>query len=602
VSAATRLRPVAIDPAAYPSLGALLKDALVQFKSETALVTYSRKRETDRVSYAEFLRTGLAFARQLEDAGVGPDDRVAIVMSNQPRWLYSAFAIFHRGAVLVPLDYKLTAPEQAAPIRHAKPKALVVEYPFWRRLAPELGADRPAHVWVSEAPDGAPLAAEGDAGEGVTAWAAPRDAAPPTEVPRGRGDDATIVYSSGTGGRPKGCVLTHDAYLVQLEALLELFPMGVGDRYFSILPTNHAIDFMVGFVGPLSCGALVVHQRTLRPEFLVDTMRRERVTHMSVVPLLLEAFERALDDKLDAQPPWKRRLVDLLGAVNGALTEKTPRHGLSRRLLAPIHGGFGGHLKLMFSGGAFVDRKRAERFYQLGLPVVIGYGLTECCTVATVNDLKPFRGDSVGRAVKGVEVKVDGAGPDGVGEVLVRGRTVMDRYLDDPELTAETLVDGWLVTGDRGWLDAAGHLHLVGRSKNMIVTPGGKNIYPEDIESAFEGVPAEELCVFAADYLWPPQPGRQGMVGEELVAVVRVKDDADDAFAALLPRLREQNRRLPDFKRVAGVLRWAEAFPRTASMKVKRKALAETLAAEAARTAVARLDGAAAPARATTGG
>ncbi|PKN54858.1 MAG: hypothetical protein CVU56_24350 [Deltaproteobacteria bacterium HGW-Deltaproteobacteria-14] len=593
MSAATRLRPAAIDPGAYPSLGALLRDALVQFKSETALVTYDRKREVGRVSYAEFLRTGLAFARALEDAGVGADDRVAVIMSNQPRWLYTAFATFHRGAVLVPLDYKLTAAEQAALIRHAKPQALITEYPFWRRLAGELGADLPGHVWVSDAPDGVALS-PGDGAAGVVApWAAPRDAAAPTEVPRGRDDDATIVYSSGTGGRPKGCVLTHDNYLVQLESLLALFPMGVGDRFFSILPTNHAIDFMVGFVGPLTCGSLVVHQRTLRPEFLVDTMKRERITHMAVVPLLLEAFERALDDKLDAQPPWKRRLVDALGLVNEALTEKAPRHGLSRRLLGPIHAGFGGHLKLLFCGGAFVDRARAERFYRLGLPVAIGYGLTECCTVATVNDLKPFRGDSVGRAVAGVEVAVRGAGDDGVGEVFVRGRTVMRGYLDDPELTAETLVDGWLVTGDRGWLDAAGHLHLVGRSKNMIVTPGGKNIYPEDIEGAFEGLPAEELCVFAADFLWP----RHGhaLVGEELVAVVRVEGDEQAAFDALLPRLRELNRRLPDFKRVGGVLRWPDAFPRTASMKLKRNELAGVIGGATARDAVVPIEGGAAP-------
>ncbi len=213
--------------------------------------------------------------------------------------------------------------------------------------------------------------------------------------------------------------------------------------------------------------------------------------------------------------------------------------------------------------------------------------------MATVNDLKPFRGDSVGRAVAGVEVAVRGAGDDGVGEVFVRGRTVMRGYLDDPELTAETLVDGWLVTGDRGWLDAAGHLHLVGRSKNMIVTPGGKNIYPEDIEGAFEGLPAEELCVFAADFLWP----RHGhaLVGEELVAVVRVEGDEQAAFDALLPRLRELNRRLPDFKRVGGVLRWPDAFPRTASMKLKRNELAGVIGGATARDAVVPIEGGAAP-------
>jgi long-chain acyl-CoA synthetase len=148
------------------------------------------------------------------------------------------------------------------------------------------------------------------------------------------------------------------------------------------------------------------------------------------------------------------------------------------------------------------------------------------------------------------------------------------------------LVDGWLKTGDRGWLDAAGHLHLVGRSKNMIVTEGGKNVYPEDVEGAFEGVPCEELVVYAADYLYPR--GQDALVGEQLVLVVRVLGDADEQkrkLSALHEQLRQRNQRLPDGKRIGAVLAWETAFPRTASMKIKRDELATTL-----RTATARTD------------
>src|SRR5690606_30185338 len=258
---------------------------------------------------------------------------------------------------------------------------------------------------------------------------------------------------------------------------------------------------------------------TLRPEFLRSTMQAYGVTHVALVPLILEAFEEAVREQLDGQPKWLRRTVSVLAGVNEMLTTARPRASLSRSLLGPIHDAFGGKLELLFCGGAFVDRERAERFYRLGLPVVIGYGLTEVCTVATVNDLSPFRADSVGRPVSGVEVRIHDAGPDGVGEVWIRGRTVMKGYLDDPELTAQTITeDGWLKTGDLGWMDAAHHLPLVGRSKNMIVTAGGKNVYPEDVEGAFEELPVEELAIFASGYLWP----RRGKLEEEeLVAVVR---------------------------------------------------------------------------------
>jgi len=145
----------------------------------------------------------------------------------------------------------------------------------------------------------------------------------------------------------------------------------------------------------------------------------------------------------------------------------------------------------------------------LGIPVANGYGLTEAGTAITVNDLRPFRADTVGKPLPGMEVRIVNPSADGIGEISVRSKTIMSGYLNEPELTAETIVDGWLMTGDLGRFDAAGHLQLFGRKKNMIVTEEGKNIYPEDIESVFESLPVKEFCVFAANYIWP----QRAMVG-----------------------------------------------------------------------------------------
>ena len=550
-----------LSPERYSCLGELLRDALVQFKTNTALIEASRKREARRLTYLDFKNSALPIARWLEDAGIGAGDRVAILMSNQSRWLAGAYAAMVRGAVIVPLDYKLDAEEQAALLRHAGPRALLVEHALLRRFdraaLPEM-----ALVLASEAPGTDPL-------PGAERWEEieSRIGPEPTFVPRARQDVATIVYSSGTGGRPKGCMLTHDNYLEQYGALSRLFPMVEGHRVFSILPTNHAIDFMVGFIGPLCGGATVVHQRSLRPELVNWTMRQYRITHMALVPLVLEAFERRIQERLDELSPTERALFESMTTLNEALTDKQPNLRLSRTLLKGVHDAFGGALEMLICGGAFVDPRRADLFYRLGIPVVIGYGLTEACTVVTVNDLRPFRSDSVGRSVDGVEVRIADADDDGVGDVLVRGRTVMKGYLDDEELTAETVRDGWLHTGDIGWLDASHHLHLVGRAKNMIVTAGGKNIYPEDVEATFDGVDCEELAIFATNFLWPG-----GRLDEEvLVAVARAEGDAASPLARAL---QERNGLLPDFKRVRGLLRWEDEFPRTASMKLKRAALA----------------------------
>jgi long-chain acyl-CoA synthetase len=160
----------------------------------------------------------------------------------------------------------------------------------------------------------------------------------------------------------------------------------------------------------------------------------------------------------------------------------------------------------------------------------------------------------------------------------------MKGYLDAPELTRHSIVEGWLDTGDLGFLDVSGHLKLVGRVKNMIVTEGGKNIYPEDIEGAFEDLPdCEQFCVFAANYIWPTAK----MTDEQLIAVIRPVADAPSE--ALLERLRTLNRKLPDFKRLSGYVVCTEDFPATASLKIKREALAELLRTVARENAIATL-------------
>ena len=170
---------------------------------------------------------------------------------------------------------------------------------------------------------------------------------------------------------------------------------------------------------------------------------------------------------------------------------------MSRALLGQVHRAFGGELLALITGGAFMEPSTMQFFYDLGIPVVNGYGLTEAGTALTLNDLKPFRGDTVGKPLPGVELRVLSPNEEGVGEIAARSKTVMSRYLDDAELTLETIVDGWLLTGDLGRFDKSGHLQLFGRKKNMIVTEGGKNIYPEDIETVFEGLPVKEYCVLS---------------------------------------------------------------------------------------------------------
>src|SRR6202140_4816619 len=482
----------------YSCLGAALRDALDRWPSEVCLIEADRDREKVRLTYSDFKEMARPLCRALQDANFKAGDRAAIIMTNQSKWLISAYAVFYRGGVLVPLDYKLTAAEHLQLLQHSQASFLIIEYHFWRAItqSPEFKNHKFKKVLVTEAPLRADLA-------GAYRWEEFRRKGDPAFVMREREDTACIVYSSGTGGRPKGCVLTHENYLEQCKSLTAWYPFWPGVRYLSILPTNHAIDFMVGFIGPFVCGACVVHLRTLRPEFVRDAFVRYRITYVSLVPMVLKNLERGLRAKFDELKPAKQWVLNRLIGINKMLTRRRPHVQLSRRLLPQVHKAFGGELRALIVGGAFTEPSTLQFFYDLGIPVTCGYGLTEACTAVTLNDLKPFRADTVGKPLPGTEVRILSPDDDGIGEVAVRSRAVMSHYVDDPELTAQTIVEGWLLTGDQGRFEGHGHLQLFGRKKNMIVTTGGKNIYPEDIEAVFDGLAVKESCVFAANYLWP---------------------------------------------------------------------------------------------------
>jgi long-chain acyl-CoA synthetase len=561
------------DLSPYSSLGEALRAALDKWQEHLCLIEADRERENCRLSYSDFKGAAQVIASALQSPGFAEADRAAIIMSNQSKWLIAAYAVFYSGGVLVPIDFKLTPAEHLALLAHSRTRSLIVEFPIWRALtqSPEFSNLSAVQVLVTEAPRNVDL-------KGAQRWEECELTTSPRFVPRRRADLACVVYSSGTGGRPKGCMLTHHNYLEQCQSLMTWYPFWPGVRYLSILPTNHAIDFMVGFIGPFVCGATVVHLRTLRPEYLKEAFARFKITYASVVPMVLKAIEGGLRTRFNELSSFRRWVLDRLITVNRLLTRRKPRPDLSRRLFPQIHHALGGELRALITGGAFAEPATLQFFYDLGIPVANGYGLTEAGTAVTVNDLKPFRADTVGKPLPGVELRILDANEEGIGQVLVRGPTVMQGYWNDPEQTTEVLVDGWLLTGDLGRLDSSGHLLLSGRLKNMIVTEGGKNIYPEDIEAAFAGLAVKEFCVFAVNYVWK----QRSLAGEQLMIVLRLEPGAE-MTQGWLEDLRSRNRSLADFKRLTGYLLWEDDFPRTASMKIKRNVLAEQIAARLSR-------------------
>ena len=264
-----------LDLAKYDSLGAALRDALGHWPDEVCLIEADREKERSRFTYRQFGEAAEPVAAATRRIGFALGDRAALIMTNQPKWLISAYAVFFAGGVLVPLDYKLSASEHLQLLAHSKARVLFVEYPLWRAImqAPAFSEHRLGDGGRDRNP------ARRRSGGRRALGKEFRGTGTPEFRPRAETDTACIVYSSGTGGHPRGCVLTRQQlYRAVRRNFGSRFPFWPGARYLSIIPTNHAIDFMGGFLMPFTGGGTVVHLRTLRPEFIREAFTKYKIT------------------------------------------------------------------------------------------------------------------------------------------------------------------------------------------------------------------------------------------------------------------------------------------------------------------------------------
>ena len=308
---------------------------------------------------------------------------------------------------------------------------------------------------------------------------------------------ASLIFTSGTTGRPKGVMLTHRNFTFMVSELSKIFEFGVTDGMLSLLPLHHAFEFSAGLLAPLSHGAQVTYLSELTGDAISSALKKGRVTAIVGVPALWDLLRRRLFQRFADKSAVLEALMKALAAANFELRSRT---GFDLGVLAflPVHEGFGGRIRYLISGGSALPADVMKAFYGMGFNFFEGYGLTETAPVLTVTSPKekPIAG-SVGRPLPGVEVKI--ADPDevtGVGEVIARGRNVMAGYWADADATADAVRDGWFHTGDLGRFDEKGNLYLVGRSKDVIVDANGKNVYPDEVEELYAGSPyVKELSV-----------------------------------------------------------------------------------------------------------
>ncbi|MBI4719051.1 MAG: AMP-binding protein [Planctomycetes bacterium] len=550
--------PAAREALQGESLFEVFRRSAQRFPEKPALQIRRNARWT-RYTYDEALRATGTIVRRFEERGLVPGDRVVICGENGPEWGLTYLAAMRAGLTAVPLDPQLPPEEAWQAAQFAGAKLLCAGTTTAEGLK-KAHNGRAEGLAVMTQPFVPPPGASRD------------PASEPAPVPGSQ--VASILFTSGTTVAPKAVQLSHQNFIANAAALVQVHPIDPEDEFLSVLPMYHAFEFTGGFLVPLACGATITYVEQLKGPDIRAAMQATGTTVMLVVPRLVRMFHDAIVQQVAARGVLKRGVFRLAGWMS-SLTGRR----FARTLFGPVHRAFGGHLRMLVCGGSRLDPELFEAFTRLGFPVYEGYGLTETAPVLSVNPPGAARSGSVGPVLPNVEIEIRNQNLEGIGEVWVRGPNVMSGYLNNPEATAEILHEGWLRTGDLGRIDEAGYLHLTGRSKDLIITGAGRNVYPDEVEARYRDLPyVKEICVFGM----PAADGLGDVVHAVVVLDRGTNPELDRSSMEREIRLAAESisESLPTHQRIAVLHFWEQELPKTSTLKAKRSVIRDRVSRE----------------------
>ena len=526
-----------------------------------------RDGRNEQYTYADLRELATRAGAFLASEGIKPGDRVMLLSHNAPEWGMTYFGVMKAGATCIPVDPTSSTDEVVTFARAGGAAGLVISEEMDRehpQLSEKLAeGETQTRIWRFDEVFAMPDQPTEDE----------RMALLPTRVhPQ---SVASLIFTSGTTGRPKGVMLSHRNLTSMTSMLSSVFDMSTHDGVLSVLPLHHTFEFSTGFLTPLSRGAQITYLEELSGEALARAIKNGHVTGMVGVPALWELLHRRIKTKFNERSEWIGSAADLLIRANAWLRDNTPLN-LGHFVFYPIHKGLGGRIRYLISGGSALSEKVQKDFHGLGFTILEGYGLTEASPVLTVTRPRnSMLSGSVGKPLPGVEIKIAEADASGVGEVIARGPNVMVGYYENEAATRETLIERWLHTGDLGRFDEDGNLYLVGRSKDIIVDSNGKNVYPDELEEVYNTSPfIKELSIVGL----PDEDG-----GEKIACLVVPDFDHDislsraETHKKVEEHFRDISSTLPFYKRVKLLHFWDGELPRTATRKVKRREVIEAM-------------------------
>ncbi len=536
------------------TLPALLQQSVEKFAKLPAVAFVD---ETP-LNYSEFDSIRFSVSALLEKLKIQPGDRVALLSANMPHWGITYFAIASMGAIVVPILPDFSETEIDNVLNHSGAKAIFTSKGLKSKIENFSNNTLVHRILIEdfsilESNSSGILFEEGTK--------------PDKNYTVSEDDLAVIIYTSGTTGKSKGVMLTHKNVCSNAVASSGIQEINSEDRFLSVLPLSHTYENTIGFLLPILCGASIAYiKKPPTPAVLLPALKTVRPTLMLTVPLIIEKIYRSkvlptftkskLMKFLYSIPPLRKKLNQIAG----------------KKLMQT----FGGELKFFGIGGAKLDKTVEKFLREAKFPYAIGYGLTETSPLlAGVNALNT-RLQSTGPPLKGITLKIHNPGKlTGEGEIWAKGPNVMKGYYKEPELTKEVMTeDGWFRTGDLGILDDTNFLYIRGRSKNVIIGPGGENIFPEDIESVinnFQHV-AESLVIQQKGKLVAMVHfNREEIESKYQHLKGEFSEYVEEKYEELSKELREYvNARVSKFSKIQEVMPQKEEFVKTATKKIKR--------------------------------